>query len=238
MTPEAQVDERPLRERFAALEHPPETPDWAEVLLLTGPAVPAPARSSRRRVLLPLAAALVLAAAAGAALLALGLRGDGEPTPVSATGEPLAPLPAGPPTPGQESMQQVVAVTLDELAAEADVVFVGAVEAVGGSEPVPGAAGMTAHRVRFLVERPLGGLGEGLVDVTEPDSASLSSGYDFAPGQRYLVFAERRALDLGAEPALVPYGYMQGVFRVTGEDTAENDWLGEVRLSELEAGID
>lgn len=237
MTPETQVDERALRERFAALEHPPESPDWAEVLLLTGPTTRR--RPPRlRRPLLALAAALALAVVAGAvAVVALDRGTDDEAAPpASATGEPLAALQPGPPTPGPDSMQQVVAFTLDELVAEADVVFVGVVEAVGGSEPVaPG--GLTAHRVRFLVERPLRGLGEGLVDVTEPDSVSLASGYDYAPGERYLVFAEPQAIDLGAEPVLVPLGYMQGVFRVTGEDTAENEWLGELRLSELESRL-
>jgi len=236
MSPDVHVDEQALRERFAALEHPPESPDWAEVVLLTGPTTrQRPPRL--RRPLVALAAALALAAVAGAAAIVVlgGESKEAAPT-ASATGEPLAALPAGPPTPGPDSMQQVVAFTLDELVAEADVVFVGVAEAVGGSEPVvPG--GLTAHRVRFLVERPLRGLGEGLVDVTEPDSISLATGYDYAPGERYLVFAEPQALDLGADPVLVPLGYMQGVFRVTGEDTAGNDWLGEVNLNELESRL-
>lgn len=206
-------------------------------MLLTGPTTrQRPPRL--RRPLVALAAALVLAAVAGAAAIVLIDRGgpaEEASPPASATGERLAPLPEAPPGPGMESMQSVIRVTLPEMIEQAEVVFVGAVEAVGGSESVPGLEReLTTHRVRFRVEHPLRGIGEGLVDITEFDSVSLSSPYDYASGERFLVFAEHRRLGTAPTPVLVPVGYVQGIFPMIGEETARNEINGEITLGELE----
>lgn len=165
-----------------------------------------------RRVAVPaLAAAAVLA---GSFLL---LR-DGNDT-----GTPLPALPAGGPQAlaPQPSLGMVIAVSLDEAIAQADVVFVGTVTAIGGEE---NEGGVVSQRVRYGVEQMLRGATADEVDVTS--AISFETSFPAEVGKRYLVLAEETPLGQEGALVLVPVGAAQGVYDVV-DGTATNALTGE-----------
>ena len=174
---------------------------------------PRPRAFRARWVAVPaLAAAAVLA---GAVLL---LRDGG-----AATTAALPALPPGGPQAlaPQPSLGMVIAVSLDEAIAQADVVFVGSVTAIGGEEDVDG---VPAQRVRYDVEQMLRGDAVDEVDLTS--AISLETSFPAEVGKRYLVFAEETPLGQEGALVLVPVGAAQGVYDVV-DGTATNALTGE-----------
>jgi hypothetical protein len=147
----------------------------------------------------------------------------------------LRPLPPGPPqaATGAASVEEV---TFDEMLARADEIFVGTATAIGGSEDVTGdqvegPVRMSVHRVRFDVDQSFRGTADGEIDVTLFDSEGLT--YPFTVGEKYLIFGEYTEVGPVRAPALIPSGYVQGVYSVVSATLARNDFNGAVDLVEL-----
>jgi hypothetical protein len=115
----------------------------------------------------------------------------------------------------------VIAVPLDDAIAQADLVFVGTVAAIGGEETV---AGVPAQRVRYDVEQSLRGDAAAQVDLTS--AISLETSFPAEVGKRYLVFAQEAPLGQEGALVLVPVGAAQGVYDVV-DGTATNALTGE-----------
>jgi hypothetical protein len=159
--------------------------------------------------------ALAAAAVLAGAFLLLRDGGDG--------GLPLPALPAGGPQAlaPQPSLGMVIAVSLDEAIAQADLVFVGSVTAIGGEETLDG---VPVQRVRYGVERMLRGTAADEVDLTA--AISLETSFPAEVGQRYLVLAEETPLGQEGALVLVPVGAAQGVYDVA-DGTATSALTGE-----------
>jgi hypothetical protein len=173
---------------------------------------PAPSRFRARRLAVPaLAAAAVLA---GAVFLLRDGGDAGSPLPALPAGGPqaLAPAPA---------LGMMMAVPLEDAIAQADVVFVGTVTAIGGEE---NAGGIVSQRVRYGVEQSLRGPAAAEVDLTS--TISLEATFPAEVGKRYLVFAMETPLGQEGALVLVPVGAAQGVYDVV-DGTATNALTGE-----------
>jgi hypothetical protein len=147
----------------------------------------------------------------------------------------LPPLPAGPQRlEGAGGSAAIERVTLQDMIATANVVFVGTVTAIGGREELSrdeeGFA-LTANRVRYGIDRILRGDPVDQLDLTNLtfDEAAFPA----AVGKHYLVFAEWRRLGGAASPRLVPSGYYQGVYEVTSQDEARNVVNGIVTIDSV-----
>lgn len=153
-------------------------------------------------------------------------------TPAAYASSALKPLPPG--TPRRSSVEGTVGpVTVEELQASSDTIFVGTAVARGGSEVLspdePGVSALlTAHRIRFDVRRTLRGTPATKLDVTAIDVADNADPYVL--GRTYLVFARHARLGVDAVDALVTNGAYQGAFEVVGREIARNRWLGEVNV--------
>lgn len=124
-------------------------------------------------------------------------------------------------------------VDVPTLLRRSDVIFVGDVEAVGGSEIIGGAHGveLTSHRVRLHVIRKIRGDAGPTVDVRLLDFPSTVDAFD--SGREYLVFAAYRRLGNMATDSLVPEGYEQAAFAVTGARRATNPYGLSVDVEEI-----
>ena len=146
----------------------------------------------------------------------------------------LKSLPAG--QPRESSAEAVVGIaTLDDMIANAPVVFVGRVAAIGGSEVVSPASAdegpeLTVHRTRFDVVEAMRG-DVSIVDVAQFDWGEPVS---FEVGMSYLVFAETRQLGSLKLRYLVPYGYHQGVYEQLAPGVFGNEWNGSIAIATLE----
>jgi hypothetical protein len=194
------------------------------------PAVTAPTR----RLLFATAISFILALGAVAAF-SLTRPGDAEPPILGSFGG--RPLPPGPPNLDGGGAVSVERVATDRLIDEAAVVFVGRVEAIGGSEVVspgrPAAFGIhSSHRTRFRVDEQLRGARAAKIDVSVLDVPEFAV---FEVGHSYLVFAEWRDLGTARRRALVPAGYFQGVFMKETDDRWINQDNGVVTLKDLRA---
>jgi hypothetical protein len=196
--------------------------------------------------LIGVGAVLVCVAAVAAVGIALALPDAAEPR---ADERHLRPLPEGPPT-RQPASALLLRKTLDDMIGEAEVVFVGRVRAIGGSEAfippheVAGPDGDTRaipahtfHRLRFEVMeflRSSRGLRH-VLDISELDDDSAAG---VREGQSYLVFAKWTTLggDAGI-PALVPVGYHQGVYAMVDGDTARNSMNGTVNVAMIKTRL-
>jgi hypothetical protein len=186
--------------------------------------------------------ALALAGIAGLTLLAAALYGPirtafESPSTVSttspSTGRALKPLPPGPP---RESSAEasVGRAKLDDMIANAPVVFVGRVTAIGGSEVVSPASAdegpeLTIHRTRFDVVEAMRS-DVAIADVAQFDWSSVR----FELGTTYLIFAETRPLGSLKLRHLVPYGYLQGVYEQLAPGVFGNEWNGSISIATLE----
>jgi hypothetical protein len=186
-------------------------------------------RTPRKLVVL----ALVVLAGAAALAAPTQLRHEGEPA--SRAGLPTLP-------PGEPKLLRMTGIAervdFEKLVARAEIVFIGTVADIGGSEVVTpaGAPGepflLTRHRVRFAVEKTMRGgetesIGISLLDIPETN-------VDFEVGKSYLVLARRTELGTSRVPAIVPDGYAQGVYTVVAGTLATNPINGSVTLDELE----
>lgn len=162
------------------------------------------------------------------AAVIVGTRGDTATS--ERAGATASALPPGPPT-----IQAGSAVggraTVPDLIREADVVFVGRVTEVGGSEVVSPAAAegvaLTRHRVRFDVTETLFGSPGATIDISLLDIEEVS--YPFEVGREYLVFGWETTLGSSRTPATVPLGYGQGVF-VRDGGSATNEINGRIEI--------
>lgn len=166
---------------------------------------------------------------------------DGQDYALSAVSEAdgLKPLPIGPPSP-RLSHGLIERVTLEEMKRTADVVFVGTVREIGGSEPVTISIPqkipiLTRHRTRFDVEQALRGVASSPLDISLLDIGNVGS---FVQGMRYLVFAEPRHLGETRTPGLVPQGYFQGMLAMIDSDRATNPYVGTVSTVELKRELE
>ena len=197
-------------------------------------------RRSRPRIL-AIAAVLTAAVVVPALVLAQTLGSD-EPRDWSAAiGDLPALAPGEPKSQGASSSSLIEGVSRGQLVSDAERVFVGTVVAKGGSEFVdpprdPDFPRLTAHRVRFSVERTLRGEDAPVLDLLILDGV-MEFG-DFEVGDRVLVFAETRELGELRASGLTPMGYWQGVFRARGDGTARNEPTDVTfSLDELEAEL-
>ena len=145
----------------------------------------------------------------------------------------LEPLPVG----EIESMGvcDVMHYSLSDLEREAETVFVGRVESIGGSELIgvdQGGLRFTYHRVRTHVEEVLTGAVPEVVDIGLLDC--VGGTYAFEVGDRCLVFAEHRTI-MDTLRALFPVGYEQGVFQVVGDVASGTH--GQVSIASLRARL-
>ena len=177
----------------------------------------------------------ILLASSIAAIAWSQVRDEGSTTPVlgSLGGKPLPP---GPPKLGGGAVS-VERVTLDRMVETAEVIFVGRVEAIGGSEIVsPGrAAGFglhSSHRTRFSVDEHFRGPKAAKIDVSVLDLPEFAV---FEVGKDYLVFAEWRELGTSHRRGLAPSGYYQGVYALRSDNEAANEDNGSVSFDELRA---
>jgi hypothetical protein len=139
----------------------------------------------------------------------------------------LEPLPPG--TPRQDGgIFDGIGVSLDEMLADAPLVFVGRVSRVGGSEHVGGS--LTVHRTRFEVLCALRGDMTALVDIAQFDG---SDAFPFEVGETHLVFAHELSLGPKRYRALVPYGYDQGMYPRIADDVFRNRFNGSIELDDL-----
>jgi hypothetical protein len=60
----------------------------------------------------------------------------------------------------------------------------------------------------------------------------------FVEGRRHLVFGRRTELGTLRKPAIVPFGYFQGVFTEAGPSTVANMRFGEIDRAVLEAEVE
>jgi hypothetical protein len=129
-------------------------------------------------------------------------------------------------------------VDVEKMLGRAEIVFVGRVTDVGGSEVVTpeGATGepflLTRHRVRLTVQRALRGTDAEMIDVSLLDIPDAS--YPFEIGKQYLVFARQTELGTTRTSAIIPDGYAQGVFALGAGGTATNPINGTVRIGDVE----
>ncbi len=198
------------------------------------------ARRPRRPLLVPIGAAAVLLVSVA---VLFGVRhgeggSGGETTARSDAGLRHVELPALPPGPrrleGTGGSAAIERVSLDDMTARANVVFVGTVTAIGGVETLSvdeeGFA-LTGHRVRYRIERLLRGDPVDQIDLT-----NLTIGEAVFPavvGTRYLIFGEWRPLGSPANRRLVPSGYSQGVYEVTSADQASNSANGTLSIDSI-----
>ena len=176
--------------------------------------------------------ALLLVAAVAVAGIWLGSRDDSDRPPST-----LPSLPPGEPRllPLRGVAERVDA---EELIGRAELVFVGTVRDVGGSEVVTpaGSAGepflLTRHRVRFEVSKVMRGEATDWIDVSLLDFPQAH--FEFEVGEEYLVFARRTELGTTRVPAVIPDGYAQGVFTMVGGGLATNRLNGTLEISRLE----
>jgi hypothetical protein len=122
--------------------------------------------------------------------------------------------------------------TLDDMIANAPVVFIGRVAAIGGSEVVSPASPdegfeLTVHRTRFDVVDAMRGDTASVVDVAQFD---LLEAVPFEIGASYLIFAETRQLGSLKLQYLVPYGYHQGVYEQLASEIFGNERNGSIAL--------
>lgn len=146
----------------------------------------------------------------------------------------LSPLPAGPQSidgAAGATEAAVEHVSLEEMIARANVVFVGVVADIGGTEILSrdevGFA-MEANRVRYRIERILRGDPVDQIDITNLTLGETA--FPAAVGKRYLMFAEWRPLGSQRIRRLVPSGYVQGVYEVVAPDRAINATNGTVSI--------
>jgi hypothetical protein len=123
---------------------------------------------------------------------------------------------------------------------EAEVVFLGTVEEIGGSEVVApdvpaGLGSRSSHRTRFSVIKQWRGPRADRVDVTLLDLRQFTGVFEV--GTKYLVFAQWRELGTSRSRALVPSGYDQGVYRMVSDDEARNPVNGTVNVDKLRLGL-
>jgi hypothetical protein len=206
-----EVTETQLREMFNAY---------------AGPAKPQ-ARSRRSRSPRPLAllAVVALALAVSLAVFAFdrsdGVRSEGGLTRVTAG--PMRSIP--------------FLVPLDEMIAKSDLIFVGTVTAIEGPEELSPANPpdypdpILAYRVTFEVERLLRGDDEDEIEVT--NTMGRGPAFSAEVGEEYLVFAAREEVGYQHVPRLIAVGIDQGVFRVTGPNSAENSRTVTLDLDEV-----
>ncbi len=136
----------------------------------------------------------------------------------------LPPLPPGPQRlEGASGTAAVEYVSLEEMIARANLVFVGTVAEIGGTEILSrdeeGFA-LEANRVRYRIDRVLRGDAVDQIDIT--NLALGEATFPAGVGERYLIFAEWRPLGSPDNRRLVPAGYAQGVYEVVGPDRATN----------------
>jgi hypothetical protein len=129
-------------------------------------------------------------------------------------------------------------VDVEKMVSRAELVFVGEVVDVGGSEVVTPGGGvgepflLTRHRARFDVTKTFEGQDSDWIDISVLDIPEAN--VDVEVGRKYLVFARRAELGTNRMPAVIPDGYSQGVYAVVADDIAANPVNGAVRLSQLE----
>jgi hypothetical protein len=144
----------------------------------------------------------------------------------------LPPLPPGPTRlEGAGSSAAIMRVSLQDMIADADVVLVGTVTAIGGREEISRDEEgfvLTANRVRYRIQRVLRGDPVDQIDLTNLTLGEAA--FPAAVGTEYLVFAEWRRLGGTPQPRLVPSGYYQGVYEVTARDEARNAANGVVSI--------
>lgn len=193
------------------------------------------------------AVAAVGAVAAIAAAFALSQRYVDGDTPPVATGdrelaaalgeaEGLRPLAEGMPR-IDDGHALVGTVTPEQLLESSPLIFVGVPIARGASEVVSEAdpsepiAALTAHRVRFAVEKVLRGKPAEAIDLSLLD---VDPDYDrFVLGDRYLIFAQTTELGSSRTPAVIPNGYYQGSFEFKDQRIAENSRKDAFDVTEL-----
>lgn len=221
-----------------ALETPQHRPGFEEELRQRLDERP---RRSRAR-LVAIAAVLAVAVAVPAVVLEQTLGSD-EPRDWSAAVGDLPALAPGEPKSqaAASSSSLIFHIAKWRLVSDAERIFVGTVVAKGGSEFVEPAHGepdlphLTAHRVRFSVERMLRGEDAPVLDLLLLDGMEFG---DFEVGERVLVFAETRELGEWRFSGLAPVGNWQGVFRVRDDGTARNEATDtSFSLDELEAEL-
>lgn len=117
--------------------------------------------------------------------------------------------------------------SVDEMIARSDLIFVGTVTAIEGPEELSPANPpdypnpILAYRVTFEVESLFRGDDEDEIEVT--NTMGRGPAFSAEVGEEYLVFAARAQVGYEHVPRLVAVGIDQGVFHVTGSDSAEND---------------
>jgi hypothetical protein len=210
-----EVTESQLREMFDAYAGP------------EGPK----ARSGRSRSPRPLALLAVVALAIAVSLAVFAYdRSDG----VRSEGG-LARVTAGP-------MRSIpFRISLDEMIAKSDLIFVGTVTTIEGPEELSPANPpdypdpILAYRVTFEVERLLRGDVEREIEVT--NTMGRGPAFSAEVGEEYLVFAAHDEVGYEHVPRLVAVGIDQGVFRVTGPNTAENSRTVTLQLDEVDRRV-
>ena len=146
-------------------------------------------------------------------------------------------LPPGPPV-SSGGHAVIEAMDLDKFKDRATVMFVGRVVEEGGSEPIgvkgpPESGGQeTVHRVRFAVDRVVRGEDVKVLDILVPDIPGLDT---FELDTDFLVFANQIVFGDGRVSGLAAIGYSQGAFRLTGADTATNEAVGDLTITQVAA---
>lgn len=125
----------------------------------------------------------------------------------------------------------IARVTLAEMVGGADVVFVGAFQSAERTN----LGGLRGVRYRLRAEQFLRGGPAETVHLSIPDIPGLRLGLE--PGERYVVFAERRRFGRKHEARLTASGYYQGVYELLDESRARNDSNGIVDLRRLPADL-
>lgn len=194
-------------------------------------------RSGRSRRLFAASAAVTLALAATLAVFAYD-RSGGSPSTGGLTRIEAKPGLSAP----------FRSVSLDELIARSDRIFVGTVTAIQGPEELSPANPpdypdpILAYRVSFEPERVFRGADEGQVPITDPayirEPAGRAAGFAAEVGAKYLVFAEWTNAGYEHVPVLVPIGIDLGVFRLIGPNAAQNSRAVVVELDKVAELVD